>query len=79
MVVVTYDGTTIKVDEHGELIKSAKAEREIAGKENGANFGSGYFGLIEGITFFDRALTAKEVSRWYLYQVLEHRKLVEKE
>lgn len=72
-LVITYDGTAMCVYEHGEQIKSAVIEREIVGTPNGATLGSGYQGLIEGLTVFDRSLTKEEVERWYQHQTLEYR------
>lgn len=74
-IAVTYDGQTLRIYEHGELIKESPITAPIAGKANVANIGSGYAGMIEAPTFFDRALSAEEVKKWYQYQSLLHRKL----
>lgn len=72
-LAVTCDGRSMSIYEHGELIRNAPIEREIAGRE-GAAFGAGYVGLIESPIFFEKALTAEQIKRWYQYQTLQRRR-----
>lgn len=67
-VVVSYDGETLSLYQNGELKHAALVK---SGRIHGASsleFGKGYKGWIEDFSIYERALSADEVKKAFLYK-----------
>lgn len=64
-VVMTYDGTRVKLYADGELRASKAYERKAGRNPFPLTIGDGFNGIIDEVSIYNHVVTSKEISEWY--------------